>query len=211
LETIQFEHPLARSLLTEMRDRRTTPDRFRALAYRLGFMLAVEATREIETVPVSVDTPLETIMGEKVAEPPVLVPVMRAGLGLLPPFLELIPGAETAFVAVRRDEETGEPRWLYDSSPDLAGRNTIVLDPMLATGGTAKAVVNYVFEKGTKHVTLVSITAAPRGLEALVEYENLTIITVSVDRELNADLFILPGLGDFGDRLFGRPGKGSDE
>lgn len=202
METIEFEHPLARSILTRLRDRNTVPDEFRRLAYRLGFMLAVEATRNLVTAPVPVETPMESTLGERTVDSPVLMPVLRAGLGLLAPFQELLPDSQVAFVALRRDESTGEPDWLYDSVPDLAGRQVIVLDPMLATAGTASAVIEYVTGAGVEETTLVSIVAAPEGINRLSGYENLTVITVSVDRELDDSWFILPGLGDFGDRLF---------
>ncbi len=202
METIEFEHPVARSILTRLRDRDTGSDEFRRLAHRLGFMLAVEATRNLCTVPLPVETPMEPTLGEKTAEDPVLMPVLRAGLGILAPFQELLPDSPVAFVGLRRDESTGEAEWLYDSVPDLSGRHVIILDPMLATAGTARAVIDYVIKMGAEDITLVSVVAAPEGIYRLGEYENLTVITVSVDRELDDSWFILPGLGDFGDRLF---------
>lgn len=202
METIEFEHPVARSILTMMRDRNTGSDHFRRLSFRLGLMLAVEATRNLGTTPLQVDTPMEPTLGERCAELPVLLPVLRAGLGLLEPFRELLPDSPVAFVAVRRDEKTGEPAWLYDSAPELRDRNVIILDPMLATAGTARSVIDYVTGKGAQGITLVSVVAAPEGIYRLREYDDLTLITVSVDRELDDSWFILPGLGDYGDRLF---------
>lgn len=202
METIEFEHPLARSILTRMRDRDTGPDEFRRLAHRLGFMLAVEATRNIATAPLHVDTPMEPTLGETTLDSPVIMPVLRAGLGILAPFQELLPESEVAFVALRRDEGTGRPEWLYDSVPDLAGRQVIVLDPMLATAGTASAVIDFLAGAGVRETILVSIVAAPEGIHRLGAYDDLTVITVSVDRELDGNWFILPGLGDFGDRLY---------
>ena len=165
-------------------------------------MLAVEATRNLGTMPLQVETPMETTLGEICAEVPVLMPVLRAGLGILPPFRELLPDSPVAFVGIRRDESTAEPEWLYDSIPDLSGRHVIVLDPMLATAGTASAVIEHLNERGASEITLVSVVAAPEGIHRLGGYDNLTVITVSVDRELDERWFILPGLGDFGDRLF---------
>jgi len=202
METIEFEHPLARSILTRMRDRDTGPDEFRRLAHRMGFMLAVEATRNIRTAPMHVETPMEPTLGETTVDSPVIMPVLRAGLGILAPFQELLPDSKVAFVALRRDEDTGRPDWLYDSVPDLAGSQVIVLDPMLATAGTASAVLDYLADAGVRETTLVSVVAAPEGIHRLGAYENLTVITVSVDRELDGRWFILPGLGDFGDRLY---------
>lgn len=202
METIEFEHPVARSILTKMRDCRTSTDEFNRLTYRLGFMMAVEATRNIGTLPLPVETPMEKTLGEKCTEYPVLLPVMRAGLGLLPPFRELLPESPVAFIAMRRDEKTGKAEWLYDSAHNLRGKDIIILDPMLATAGTATNVIDYVLEKGVEKVTLISIVAAPEGISRLRKYSNLTFITVSVDRELDKNWFILPGLGDFGDRLY---------
>ncbi len=202
METIEFEHPVARSILTKLRDRSTTPDEFRKLAYRLGFMLAVEATRNLGTLPLTVETPMENTLGEECAHYPMLLPVMRAGLGLLAPFQELLPESPVAFIAMKRDEKTGEAKWLYDSIQNLKGRDLIILDPMLATAGTAKSVIDYVLAKGAESITMVSIVASPEGIYRLRDYDDLTFITVSVDRELDENWFILPGLGDFGDRLY---------
>ena len=202
METIEFEHPVARSILTKLRDRQTAPDEFRKLAYRLGFMLAVEATRNLGTLPLTVETPMENTLGEECTEFPLLLPVMRAGLGLLAPFQELLPESPVAFIAMRRDEKTGKAEWLYDSIQNLRGRDLIILDPMLATAGTARSVIDYVLEKGAESITMISIVASPEGIYKLRNYDNLTFITVSVDRELDENWFILPGLGDFGDRLY---------
>lgn len=202
METIEFEHPLVRNILTGLRRRETRPDEFRRLTFRLGFMLAVEATRNIRTEPVPIETPLERTLGEQCSDFPVLLPVLRAGLGLLAPFQELLPESPVTFVAMRRDEKTGKAHWLYDSIQNLRGRDIIILDPMLATAGTAKAVIDNVMKKGAEKITLVSVVVAPEGVHVLEDYDNLTLITASVDRELNEDWFILPGLGDYGDRLF---------
>ena len=202
METIEFEHPVARSILTRLRALNTSSDEFNRLTYRLGFMLAVEATRNMGTLPLPVETPMEETLGEKCIEYPVLLPVMRAGLGLLAPFHELLPESPVAFIAMKRDEKTGEAELLYDSVQNLRGRDIIILDPMLATAGTALSVIDYVLEKGAKKIILISIVAAPEGIYKLRKYSNLTFITVSVDRELDKNWFILPGLGDFGDRLY---------
>jgi len=202
METIEFEHPVARDILTSLRSRFTRPDQFRKQAFRLGMMLAVEATRNLQTSPVEIETPMEKTLGEKCVTFPVLIPVLRAGLSLLAPFQELLPDSPVAFVAMQRDEKTGKARWLYDSINNLQGRDVLLLDPMLATGGTAAGVIDYIIERGADEITLVSVVAAPEGIHRLREYSNLTIITASVDRELDENWFILPGLGDYGDRLF---------
>jgi uracil phosphoribosyltransferase len=202
METIEFEHPVARDILTRLRDRRTGPDEFRRHAHRLGLMLAVEATRNLATIPVSVETPMEVTLGEVCSDPPVILPVLRAGLGMLAPFQEFLPESPVAFVALRRNEEDGKARWLYDSVQNLRGRDVFLLDPMLATGGTVSSVIDFLLERGVGQMILVSIVAAPEGIERLRIYDNLTIITAAVDRELDEHWFILPGLGDFGDRLY---------
>jgi uracil phosphoribosyltransferase len=202
METIEFEHPVARDILTRLRDRRTGPDDFRRYAHRLGLMLAVEATRNLATTPVSVETPMEVTLGEVCSDPPVILPVLRAGLGMLAPFQEFLPESPVAFVALRRNEEDGKARWLYDSVQNLRGRDVFLLDPMLATGGTVSSVIDFLIERGIGQMILVSIVAAPEGIERLRAYDNLTIITAAVDRELDEHWFILPGLGDFGDRLY---------
>lgn len=205
METIEFEHPVARSILTRLRDRRTQPDEFRRLSYRLGFMLAVEATRNLPSVPLPVETPMEGTFGETCDRQPVLMPVLRAGLGLLSPFQELLPEAPVEFAALKRNEKTGEAVWLYDTVQNLRGKDMIILDPMLATAGTAEMVIDYVIGKGVDKIILVSVVAAPEGIHRLGKYDELTFITVSVDRELDENWYILPGIGDYGDRLFDRP------
>jgi len=202
METIEFEHPVARDILTRLRDRGTGPDDFRKLSHRLGLMLAVEATRNLSTEPVSIETPMEATLGEICVNTPVLLPILRAGLGMLSPFQEILPESPVAFVALRRDENSGEAKWLYDSAQNLRGRDIIILDPMLATGGTAASVLGFLQEKGVNRIILVCIVAAPEGIFRLRQFGQLTVITAAVDRELDENWFILPGLGDFGDRLF---------
>ncbi len=202
MEMIEFEHPVARDFVTRLRRKDAPPVRFRAYANRLAYLLAVEATRDLCTVPAQVDTPLETTLGEVLIDPPVLVPILRAGLGILEAFQDLLPDSQVAFIGMSRNETTAEPIWHYSSIPDVAGKKVIILDPMLATGGTAAAVIEYLFEKKASEIILVSVVASPEGIARLGKYENLTVITVCVDRELDSNWFIRPGLGDFGDRLY---------
>ena len=202
MEMIEFEHPIARDFVTRLRRKDAPPVRFRAYADRLAYLLAVEATRDLRTVPAQVETPLESTLGEVLIDPPVIVPVLRAGLGILKAFQDLLPDSPVAFIGMSRNETTAEPIWHYSSIPNVAGKKVIVLDPMLATGGTASAVIEYLFEKKASDVILVSVVAAPEGIARLSVFENLTVITVCVDRELDSNWFIRPGLGDFGDRLY---------
>lgn len=202
MEMIEFEHPIARDFVTRLRRKDAPPVRFRAYANRLAYLLAVEATRDLCTVPAHVETPLESTLGEVIADSPIIVPILRAGLGILGAFQDLLPDSQVAFIGMTRDETTAEPVWHYSSLPNVAGKKVIVLDPMLATGGTASAVLKYLFDKKASEVILVSVVAAPEGIARLGEFDNLTVITVCVDRELDSNWYIRPGLGDFGDRLY---------
>lgn len=199
---IEIDHPVARDLLTRMRDRRTPPSEFSRHARSLGFILATEATRGLRTSPLVIQTPLEEMLGEVCCDPPVLIVVLRAGLALLDPFRDLLPDSPVGFAAVRRNESTAEPVWYYDSVPDAAGRRAVVLDPMLATGGTAGSIVRFLRKRGAGQVTVVSIVAAPEGVDAVRRLGDVVVITASVDRELDSRWYIRPGLGDCGDRLF---------
>ncbi len=202
MEMIEFEHPIARDFVTRLRRKDVPPVKFRAYANRLAYLLAVEATRDLRTVPAEVTTPLETTLGELLADPPVIVPILRAGLGLLEAFQDLLPDSPVAFIGMTRNDTTAEPVWHYSSIPNVAGKKVIVLDPMLATGGTASAVISSLFDRKALEVILVSVVAAPEGIARLKTFDNLTVITVCVDRELDSNWYIRPGLGDFGDRLY---------
>ena len=202
MELIEFEHPVARDFVTRLRRKDAPPVRFRAYSNRLAYLLAVEATRNLRTIPAEVVTPLETTLGEVLVNPPVIVPVLRAGLGILDAFQDLLPDSPVAFIGISRDESTAEPKWHYSSIPNVSGRDVLLLDPMLATGGTAASVIDHLFSRNAAGVTLISVVAAPEGIARLSRFDNLTIITVCVDRELDSNWFIRPGLGDYGDRLF---------
>lgn len=202
MEIIEFEHPVARDILTSLRDRRTCSEEFRYLTYRISLLLAVESTRNIPTLPVSVETPLEVTFGEKCDKCPAIIPILRAGLGMLGAFQDMLPSAHVSFVALRRDEKDAKADWLYDSVQNLNGRDVLILDPMLATGGTASRVIQYAIDAGAGNISLVSIVASPEGVERLKKFEELRVITASVDRQLDENWYIRPGLGDFGDRLY---------
>ena len=202
MEIIEFEHPVARDFVTRLRRSDAPPARFRAYSNRLAYLLAVEATRDLKTIPAEVVTPLETTLGEVLVDPPVIVPILRAGLGILDAFQDLLPDSPVAFIGISRNEQTAEPDWHYSAIPNVAGKKVIILDPMLATGGTAGSVIEYLFSRKASEVILVSVVAAPEGIARLQGFDNLTIITVCVDRELDSNWYIRPGLGDYGDRLF---------
>lgn len=197
-------HPLAESLLTELRDRNTAPSRYRRLCHRLTTLLAVEATRHLPLKPKTVQTPLETFEGRELATGVVIVPVLRAGLGMVEPILALIPDAQVGHVGIERDHATALPRSYYAKMPDLKGKEILIIDPMLATGGTQLHAIREVRALGGERITVVSIIAAPEGVRAVQAVEpELPIYIAALDRCLNDDKYILPGLGDFGDRLMG--------
>lgn len=211
MRLVELDHPVARDLLTRMRDSTTPPGEFRKLGSGLSVLLAFEATRHLGTHAVQVDTPMEATFGELITRQPVLVAVIRAGLGMLDAFVSVLPSAPIGFVAIRREEQTSRPVWYYDSIPDVAGRQAILLDPMLATGGTSAGVIDFLMARGASGVTLVAMVAAPEGISSLSRHERLVIVTAAVDRDLDSRWFIRPGLGDCGDRLFSEgPSSGGD-
>jgi uracil phosphoribosyltransferase len=199
-----LEHPLAGDLLTRLRDRDTGPAEYRALTRRLGILLVVEATRDMATTASAVDTPLERFQGSKLAKGLVAIPVLRAGLGLLDAVVEVDPDTVVGYRGMERDEITHLPRDYYAKLPPMAGRRALVVDPMLATGGSGTAAVRYVKEAGADDIVFACIVAAPEGLARLqADHPDVPVISAALDRELNANAYILPGLGDFGDRLYG--------
>jgi len=198
-------HPLIDDILSRLRDRTTPPDEFRRLARRISLLLTAEATRDLTLVADRVETPLETAQVKRLASRVVAVPVLRAGLGMLEAFLDLVPQAQVGYFGLERDERTAVARRYYEKVPkDLAGAVVFLLDPMLATGGSAAMAEEGLQELGAQHVRLLSIVAAPEGVGHLTErVPDASIYTAALDRELNDRKYILPGLGDFGDRLYG--------
>ncbi len=206
MELRVLEHPLVHHKLTLMRDRKTPGSLFRALVEEVGLLLAVEATRSLETDAVAVETPLERTQGRRLQPlDPVLVPVLRAGLGLLPSFQMLLPTAKVGHLGLYRDHDSLVPVPYYRNFPPLLEeRPVFVLDPMLATGGSASEAVRQLKAAGARKTTLVSVLAAPEGIERLErDHPDLCVVTATVDRQLNERGYILPGLGDAGDRIFG--------
>jgi uracil phosphoribosyltransferase len=198
------DHPLAGHLLLALRDRTTGPAQFRALTKRLTTVLMVEATRDIPTRPHQVLTPLEEATGRVLADPIVAVPILRAGLGMLDAVIELFGEVRVGYLGLERDEATFQPSEYYAKLPRLEDARTFVLDPMLATGGSAEAAVGSIKEAGAAWVRMISIVSAPEGIKAMEgAHPDVDIVTAAIDRELNEMAYILPGLGDFGDRLFG--------
>lgn len=199
-----LDHPLADDLVTRLRDTRTGPAEFRALTRRLGLLLVVEATRVLPTEPVEVDTPLETTKGARLDGGLVAIPVLRAGLGLLDAVTDLYPHTVVGYLGMERDEISHEPRDYYAKLPPMHDRYALVLDPMLATGGSGSAACAYVKAASPAGIAFVCVVAAPEGLAKMQQdHPDVPIVAGVLDRELNDNAFILPGLGDFGDRLHG--------
>ena len=202
---ILVRHPLVQDILLSLRDVNTEPDAFRRLAVRVSVLLAAEALRELPCRADTVRTPLADATGQRVAADVVVVPVLRAGLGMLDAVLELVPGARVGHIGLQRDELTAvASRYYAKLPPRLSESHVLMIDPMLATGGSAVAAMDLLTELGTAHVRMVNLVAAPEGIRRLrAHYPALPIFTAAVDHRLNQRGYILPGLGDAGDRLFG--------
>lgn len=200
-----IQHPLVQHNLTRVRDRRTKPQEFRRLLGEIASLMIYEATRSLRVKKIAVTTPLEPATGHALEREIVLVPVLRAGLGMLDPILDIIPHARVGFVGLKREESTLRAHFYHQSLPKALGPcEVILIDPMLATGGSAVAALDFLREQGAKRIRLVSLVSAPEGLvHVRKNYPTLPIFTAAIDRELNEAGYILPGLGDAGDRLFG--------
>jgi len=202
------EHPLVAHRLTQLRDERTDSARFRQLVHELSTFTAYEALRDLATDAVVLDTPVERdVEGRRIAETVLLVPVLRAGLGMVPAVQELLPYTEVAHVGLRRDEVTLESEVYLNRLPnDLSGRRVVVCDPMLATGGSLVQVCELVASRGAAHLQVLCLIASVPGVERFAKsHPDVPVASCVIDPELNDRGFILPGLGDAGDRLFGPP------
>jgi uracil phosphoribosyltransferase len=204
------DHPLIAHKLTALRDKNTDTPTFRRLADELVTLLAYEATRDVRVEPVDIETPVAPSRGIKLASPkPLVVPILRAGLGMLDGMVRLLPTAEVGFLGMVRNEETLEATTYANRLPDdLSGRQCYVLDPMLATGGTLSAAIRYLVDLGADDITAITLLSAPEGIAKLeADTANLdvpiSIVTGAIDEKLNERGYIVPGLGDAGDRLYG--------
>jgi uracil phosphoribosyltransferase len=203
-------HPLITHKITVLRDKNTPSPTFRLLVEELVTLLAYEATREVKTTKITIETPVTTTHGLKLSRPrPIIIPILRAGLGMLEGIVKLLPTAEVGFLGIKRNEETLQPYTYANRLPEnLAGRQCFVLDPMLATGGTLVAAFNFLLERGATEITAICILAAPEGIKIVEDAFKgsvvpITIITGALDEKLNENGYIVPGLGDAGDRLYG--------
>ncbi|MEZ5277528.1 MAG: uracil phosphoribosyltransferase [Opitutaceae bacterium] len=199
-----LNHPVAKHLLTRLRDRTTDAATFRALCHRLTTFLVIEATRDLETCPDQVETPLESFEGSALARELVVVPILRAGLGMLHTVTDLFPKVAVGYVGLERDHQTAEARSYYCKLPPLEGRCVLVVDPMLATGGSAEQAIALLKDAGGNDVRLIAMVAAPEGVARVeASFPEVAIFTAGLDRGLDERKYIRPGLGDFGDRLYG--------
>jgi uracil phosphoribosyltransferase len=198
-------HPLVDDVLAALRDKRTVSAEFRRLAHRVSLLVTAEATRDLPTAEARVETPLEQTAIRRLSRRVVAVPVLRAGLGMLDAFLELVPSAQVGYFGLERNEETAVARRYYEKVPkDLRGAVVYLLDPMLATGGSAAMAIEGLNSMGARQVRLLCVVAAPEGVAHLEQaHPEAEVFTAALDRGLNEHKYILPGLGDFGDRLFG--------
>ncbi|OJU40965.1 MAG: uracil phosphoribosyltransferase [Microbacterium sp. 69-10] len=202
------DHPLITHKLTVLRDERTPSPVFRQLTEELVTLLAYEATRSVKVAPIEIQTPVTKTTGVKIAEPrPIVVPILRAGLGMLEGLVKLIPTAEVGFLGMVRDETTFEPTTYAERLPvDLSDRQCFAIDPMLATGGSLGAAIQFLFDRGAKDVTAICLLGTPEGvaaIEKLVGDRDVTLVLGALDERLNEKGYIVPGLGDAGDRLYG--------
>ena len=206
------DHPLVQHKISILRDKTTPSPIFRLLAEELVTLLAYEATREVRTEEVSITTPLQQTTGQKIADPrPIIIPVLRAGLGMLEGIIKLLPTAEVGFLGIKRNEETLQPFTYANRLPDdLGDRQVFIIDPMLATGGTLNDSIDFVFERGARDVTCVCLLGAPEGVENVKLHleqkwpgKGVHVVLGALDEKLNEIGYIVPGLGDAGDRLYG--------
>lgn len=199
-----LDHPLALSIISELRKKDTPPERYRDLCRTLTTLLVLEATNDLRTRTETIQTPLEVMRGQVLSEGLAAIPVLRAGLGMLEPVTQLFNDVKVGYIGLERAHDTAIAHRYYCKLPDLAGRRVLCLDPMLATGGSASQAISFVKESGGERVVMVCVIAAPEGVARLnADHPDVRIVAGALDRELNANKYILPGLGDFGDRLYG--------
>ncbi len=200
-----IQHPIIQHNLTRLRDERTGPQEFRRVLSEVAALMVYEATRSFDVVPIKVKTPLKATKGFELKREVILVPILRAGLGMLDSILQLIPHAKVGFIGLKREEKSLQATSYHKSLPDnLRNFEVILIDPMLATGGSAVAAMNLLMERGATHVRMVNLVASPEGIRQVREhFGNFPIFTAAVDERLDKRGYILPGLGDAGDRLFG--------
>lgn len=200
-----MEHPLIQHKISMLRDKNTTVKDFRELVYEIALLMGYEATRDLTLIEHPVETPITTTMGKFIDKQVAVVPILRAGLGMVDAIVSILPAAKIGHIGLYRDHETHQPVEYYCKLPkDVEDRQVIVTDPMLATGGSAAAAIDFIKQRGAKRIKLMCIIAAPEGVEAIVQaHPDVEIYIGALDEKLNENKYIVPGLGDAGDRLFG--------
>ncbi len=201
----EMNHPLIMHKISMLRDKNTSVKDFRELVYEISLLMGYEATRDLDMIDREVETPITKTTGHFINKQVALVPVLRAGLGMVDALMSLIPAAKVGHIGLYRDHETHEPVEYYCKlPPDISERQVIVLDPMLATGGSAAAAIDFIKKRGGKRIKLMCIIAAPEGVEAIMKaHPDIELFCGVIDERLNENCYIIPGLGDAGDRLFG--------
>ncbi|MEC7926265.1 MAG: uracil phosphoribosyltransferase, partial [Actinomycetota bacterium] len=204
MELIELNHPLKEHYLTILRDKNTDFDTFRISASKLSYLLAVESTKHLSLKVKEVETPLIKTKGSEIENNSVAISVLRAGLGLVDGVKELIPNVSFGYIGVQRNEETAEPENYYEKLPDLNDKNVFILEPMLATGGSLSFAIETVKKYKPKNIHALTVISSPEGIDLIKKnHSDVTLITASIDEKLNENWYIVPGLGDMGDRLFG--------
>lgn len=200
-----MDHPLIQHKVTMLRNEKTTVKDFRELANEIALLMGYEATKDLDLADIKVKTPITETMGKTIVKQVAIVPILRAGLGMVDALMSLIPAAKVGHVGLYRDPETHEPVEYYCKLPtDIEKRQVLVTDPMLATGGSAIAAINFIKKRGANRIKLMNIIAAPEGVEAVQKaHPDVDIYVGALDEKLNENCYIVPGLGDAGDRLFG--------
>ena len=204
MQVIELSHPLKNHYLTILRDKNTTVEDFRTYASKLSYLLILEGSKNISLLNKEVETPLTKTEGYEIENENVAVSVLRAGLGLVDGVKDLIPNVAFGYIGVQRNEETAEPEYYYENLPNLKNKNVFILEPMLATGGSLSFAIDKVKESSPKNIIALTVISAPEGIKKLEEtHPDVTLVTGNIDEKLNENWYIVPGLGDMGDRLFG--------
>ena len=204
MELVEISHPLKDHYLTNLRDKNTDFDTFRDSASKLSYFLVVEATKHLTTLSKEIDTPLTKTKGVQIENNSVAISVLRAGLGLMDGVQQLIPNISFGYIGVQRNEETAQPENYYEKLPDLVDKNVFILEPMLATGGSLSFAIETVKKYNPKNIHALTVISAPEGINKIKEnHPDITLVTASIDEKLDDNWYIVPGLGDMGDRLFG--------
>ncbi len=204
MEIIELKHPLAQHYLTILRDKKTTFETFRLAASKLSYLLIIEATKNLQLDNKDIETPLISTQGKELSSNTVAVSVLRAGLGLIDGPKDLIPNMTFGYIGVQRNEETAEPENYYENLPEIKDKDIFILEPMLATGGSLSFAIDTVKKYNPRNIFALTVISSPEGIKYIQDkHSDITLLTASIDEKLNENYYIVPGLGDMGDRLFG--------